>query len=171
MRSAIYLRITLSLSTFIHAGCYYIKDSKTNHEDMNVYKFVIPPCEFIQFVGADSIVYFDFVPTWNEFYKAMYFNDTISLISLVADTFSIRGPLDIDSTYLVSKTDFPKVFSYYLLPFGLSTFDSSLFATKRLFHTCAVTENWVSRGNFEFRKIDNEWKLTFIYTDYVPGSN
>ena len=109
---------------------------------------------------------------WTNFQKAVVNNDFQTLIKLSHFPLETRGPQDEDKIVKYNESEFKVVFETFLkenndpdlteldLIKKLEEYDK---LNKRDFY---VNEDESRVGEMEFRKIDGQWKLTFLYLYY-----
>jgi hypothetical protein len=109
---------------------------------------------------------------WSNFRKAVVSNDFQRLIKLTNFPLETRGPQDIDKIVKYDESKFNIVFQTFLkedtepdlteldLIKKLEKFDLT---NEKDF---TINGSWARVGEMEFRRIDGQWKLTFLYLYY-----
>jgi len=115
--------------------------------------------------GLDYIT--DLNKFWIEFREAVLNRDYKSIAAFVSFPLETRGSYDWDPIITVSEDDFESVFNAYLAVEG---WEGTWFGTNFDFieHTIFINQqdqDSARIGNMHLKKINNEWKIVFIYTD------
>jgi hypothetical protein len=109
---------------------------------------------------------------WKNFQKAIVSNDFQMLINLTNFPLETRGPQDIDKIVKYDESEFNIVFQTFLKESSVPDL-TELDLIKKLEKfdltnekDFTVSDDWARVGEMEFKRIDGQWKLTFLYLYY-----
>lgn len=107
---------------------------------------------------------------WRQFRAAVLANNFEKLKSMTQFPLETRGLYDSDPYISISEDQFADMFSSYLNEFSGMNLTDTVYDYIKRYKNAELS--WLgntsaSVSSMEFKKVDDQWKLTFIYTEVV----